>query len=786
MALVGNISGSGGVSSTIGVTGSVIVANQPGGSFPTLPGSDVAFFVSGNIAARSPGSPATSPDYTVRGTTVFGGDVVVSGTLFGGSPLYIGDQVIARNGLIVTGAVNFVEGLSGSLTKLNDGTSYLIAGNNVTITTGSNGAVTIASTGGGGSGTNFFTETAAGVIYNSGTVAFTGARTGETITAASDKGADVVFYFSGSNAAVGAAGSNTALFGGNVISSGSFTVKTSSGGVVASISNGGVISGSSDLQAGGNLTIAGDAAIGGGDITTTATTFNLINTTATTVNFAGDATTLEIGSSTGTTDINNVLKVSGNQISGSAGGNITLQSSGDVEILGDLKVAGNEIKSSTGVTSLTFTGADVAIAGDLTVTGNDIKSSTATALTLAGANVTTAGSLTVTGDLTVNGTTITADVTTVSIEDPVIGLGFTSGSVTRGTPGDRGFIGGLDGENNIAFIWDESADGFAVIRTPNSTTSSLPVEVSDYQTLRAGKFELGGGTSVYVTSSAGTNLLAFSQGDATVQSSTGKVNLTVGTGQKHEFTFGSTLLAEMTSGGPSTSAVFGAPSGKALTLSGSTVRFNAGAGNGFSFRIDDSPYAQFVNSVSDAKFGATNNKKLIVSGAIVEINAGTAGVLFSKDLDTNPFLSFTQQSSTEASVGAGPTVTTLNLGVGATTTKVGKASTTLLDMGSTAGQTWISGSVTIPGTLSVEGAVTLGNATGDNITFTGRAASNLIPNANNQFDLGTPDLRWRNMYTGDLHLRNERGNWTIIEEEEYLSITNNLSGKRYKFVLEEL
>ena len=142
MALVGNISGSGGVSSTVGVTGSVIVANRSGASFPSLPGADVAFFVSGNIAARSPGSPASSPDYAVRGTTVFGGDVVISGTLFGGSPLYIGDQVIARNGLIVTGAFQSTAGLSGSLTKLADGTSYLIAGTNVTITTGSNGAVT--------------------------------------------------------------------------------------------------------------------------------------------------------------------------------------------------------------------------------------------------------------------------------------------------------------------------------------------------------------------------------------------------------------------------------------------------------------------------------------------------------------------------------------------------------------------------------------------------------------------------------------------------------------------
>lgn len=47
-------------------------------------------------------------------------------------------------------------------------------------------------------------------------------------------------------------------------------------------------------------------------ILTGSTTFSLINTTATTVNFAGAATTLSIGASTGTTTVNNDLVVSGN------------------------------------------------------------------------------------------------------------------------------------------------------------------------------------------------------------------------------------------------------------------------------------------------------------------------------------------------------------------------------------------------------------------------------------------------------------------------------------------
>ena len=46
----------------------------------------------------------------------------------------------------VTGSFGATLGLSGSLTKLHDGTSYLKAGSNITITSASNGSVTIAST----------------------------------------------------------------------------------------------------------------------------------------------------------------------------------------------------------------------------------------------------------------------------------------------------------------------------------------------------------------------------------------------------------------------------------------------------------------------------------------------------------------------------------------------------------------------------------------------------------------------------------------------------------------
>lgn len=62
----------------------------------------------------------------------------------------------------------------------------------------------------------------------------------------------------------------------------------------------------------------------------------------------------------------------------------------------------------------------------------------------------------------------------------------------------------------------------------------------------------------------------------------------------------------------------------------------------------------------------------------------------------------------------------------------------------------------------------------------------LLPDADNSRDLGSPSLRWANVYTGDLHLANDRGDWTVIEETEYLSLRNNKTGKVFRLVMEEV
>lgn len=58
------------------------------------------------------------------------------------------------NNVTITGGSITVTKMSGSLTNLSDGSSYIIAGTNVTVVTGSNGAVTISSTSSPGGANN--------------------------------------------------------------------------------------------------------------------------------------------------------------------------------------------------------------------------------------------------------------------------------------------------------------------------------------------------------------------------------------------------------------------------------------------------------------------------------------------------------------------------------------------------------------------------------------------------------------------------------------------------------
>jgi hypothetical protein len=95
--------------------------------------------------------------------------------------------------------------------------------------------------------------------------------------------------------------------------------------------------------------------------------------------------------------------------------------------------------------------------------------------------------------------------------------------------------------------------------------------------------------------------------------------------------------------------------------------------------------------------------------------------------------------------------------------------------------------VKIASNLEVSGSTYIGdNAGSDFLYVNSLLASNIIPDGDRTRNLGSPASRFANIYTGDLHLRNDRGDWTIVEEEDFLCVVNNKTGKRYKMMLQPL
>lgn len=335
----------------------------------------------------------------------------------------------------VSGKTGFPQGLSGSLTRLTDGTSYLIAGSNVTISSASNGAVTISSTG-GGSGTG--ADSAAQYVVMALTASLLNER---ALTAGT-----------GLNLADGGAGS-TATFSINdsivaTVSGTTFTGATKhNAGLSGSLTR--LVDGTSYLVAGSNITITSSS---NGPITINSTTGGA-PTNAQYVVLTADATL---------TDERVLTAGSGISISdGGAGSTVTISAT----------AAGPG--GATGTVQFNDSGSFGGDSGLIYHKTTD---------TLNGVNAIFSG------DLTVNGTTTTINTTNLEVKDSLIGLGFASGSVAQ-TNGDRGIIMSRQGgSGNRTFYWSETLSEFGVVASTTPPTSSS-VDVNFYQNFHAANIQ---------------------------------------------------------------------------------------------------------------------------------------------------------------------------------------------------------------------------------------------------------------------------------------------------------
>ena len=808
MALVGNISGSGGISNTIGITGSLIIANPGLAAFPGFPGTDTVFFVSGARDGKEAGS---------RTVAVFGGDTVVSGSLTIGT----GSIRIDSNEIRFQGGIAKIVSGTGGLTFFDSGSP-----SGVTL------ATLAAGGGGGGTGTNFFYDTDGNAqVYTTGSVAFVGggADYANNIYRPADKGADLFFYVSGSTD-----GTATALFGGAVVTSGSFSVKNAGGTEVAIIKNTGEITGSNVLAS--SITVNNNVVIGG-DLTVNGTTVTV------------DATTLTIEDPV----------VGFGFTSGS-----TAATAGDRGFIGGINAADNvalfwDNTDSTFTAARTSTGAGndpVAITSytPFRASSFQVGGTPGSAVAADSAYISSSDALNVLVNHKASTTFAKNEVPTFKIgtfdpdgafPDPEVGAIFgMGGTLASPVVGDlwisgsrvdlaHSLVGGVK-TNGIGIVGGDTLGGLLRI-TKSGVTPTFNVEARDSSggardlvvtgsTITIGAHLsatginfAGANTNIANLSAASSTTPSFvaSQTNATFKVGTGGgtsdtliisgtvIQLNAGaSGQSFRRDNSEFLLVSSGASGPIQRSLVTAATGKMLVvggssetaLSGSNLSLVAGT-TGLSYGVDFSTqvsglFQSYLNVVSgsyttpvgteslnaarivpsdlpiphDVLLGASSGKNLFLSGTGVEVNHGNAST-FSLFTDGAEYLRFS----------TGPGLGTLIGG------QVAGRNVSLTAAG--AGKMILSGSTT---TLSGSSIDFVNDSTKVAFFGTSGNSSGLIPNVTNAFDLGTPDLRWRNMYTGDLHLKNERGDWTVIEEEDFLTLTNNKSGKRYKFVLEEI
>jgi len=138
------------------------------------------------------------------------------------------------------------------------------------------------------------------------------------------------------------------------------------------------------------------------------------------------------------------------------------------------------------------------------------------------------------------------------------------------------------------------------------------------------------------------------------------------------------------------------------------------------------------------------------------------------------------------SAGAGTFATGLTVTSGGGTITAGGLT---VSAGTTAVQALTATTATFSSTLTANGNVDLGSDTSDSVTFNGLLDSDIVPDATgNSRKLGSSTSKFSavyatNVYTGDMHLKNERGDWTIFEESDHLRIRNNATGQTFKMAM---
>ncbi len=397
----GNVGVTGSIRSTLGYSGSL--TNLLDGTSYLAAGAGIT------VSSSSNGQIVITNDGTVGDiTSVTAGTGLTGGGATGDVTLAINDSVVATisgsnfaGNVGVTGSLGATLGFSGSLTNLIDGTSYLAAGSNVTITSASNGQVSIASTdtnteytAGAGldlTGTTFSTDLKAGG----------GLKIDSTELAIDDS---IVATISGSNFAgnVGVTGSirSTLGFSGSLtrLTDGKSYLAAGAGISIASSSNGQVVI-TNDGTVGDITSVTAGTGLTGGGATgdVTLAINDSVVATISGSNFSGNVgVTGSLGATLGFSgSLTNLLDGTSYLASGD---NVTVTSSSNGQVVISSTDTNTEYSAGDGLdlSGTTFS-TDLKAGGGLKIDSTELAIDDSIVATISGANF--AGNVGVTGSV---------------------------------------------------------------------------------------------------------------------------------------------------------------------------------------------------------------------------------------------------------------------------------------------------------------------------------------------------------------------------------------------------
>ena len=391
-----------------------------------------------NISSTENATSKTSGALQVVGGAGFGGDVWATN-------LTATSFIVAQGGdvyLQTNGARISVSGTTANV--LNDHVTTVNIANNATVVSlGSTGtsAVTVRGTtgatstntgalrvvGGAGIAENLFVGgngTFTGDFWLNGGDIYTNNATFSLINTTA-----TTINFGGAATAltIGATTGFTAIRNATTVTSTTAATSTNTGAlqVVGGVGIGGA------LYVGGDTVLTGDIAVNGGDLTTNQTTFNLVNATATTVNFAGAGTAVTIGATTGYTQIRNATTITNTT-------NATSTNTGALQVQGGVGVANSGWIGGAlrviGATTLNNLSAAVTTATQLTVTGSATVSGIIYGNDISNANAVNNGSIQTLGGIGVAkdvyaGGAITAGATQAATTGTVVNGFYTNNTL---------------------------------------------------------------------------------------------------------------------------------------------------------------------------------------------------------------------------------------------------------------------------------------------------------------------------------------------------------------------